>query len=1058
MKKYISNLSIAKKLALSFALIITLFLLIIIYNLYFTSYTQSNHGYFVNYVMDRNRILTELQIEFRLLTNIVRNTLNESSWLSTADEQQIIDLNNDIISRIYILHQLANEYLISLEQDALISDLVGYGVQYRASQSMQLILNNIQDIQNYYVVPVGHFNRDYVFMDVLTVYATPTINAIEDIRNVNLNIIQIVGTNLYVQQGRHFAFNAIAFIVVAFIAFLIVKAVLADFDERIKLLKNAAISLKMGHFDQFDKNIPNNNDEIGNLAQIMLDVNSTVENLVDQVYNTSTEVINGNFSKTLDTFAFQGNYAKMASSINNLTKIVMSTISLKAEKEYYDYLLLLFDKAPVIITVWDSNLDIINCNEEVMRRYGISSKEEYKENFLRFSPQFQANGKSSKSLALKYLKETIEKGSTKFEWLHQDIHGTIIPSEIISIKGEFMGNQTIISYCSDLRHVYAMLEEMERSATAEANSKAKTQFLARMSHEIRTPINAVLGISEIQLQNPSLEVSTEEAFAKIYSSSQILLGLINDILDLSRIESGKMPILQEKYDSASLINDIIQLNVFRLGSKKVKFEIQVDKNIPAVMVGDELRIKQILNNLLSNAFKYTEKGSVNLTIIIKTGKQPHLCFTIQDTGIGMSPENLQKLFHEFARFNEEKTRYIEGAGLGMSIVQNLIELMDAKIDVQSKLGKGTTITLEIPQKISGDEVLGAELAKNLQNFNLSSRFARKTMSFKPEPMPYGKVLVVDDVETNLFVAKGLLSFYEIEVDTCDNGNAAINLVQQGKIYDIIFLDHMMPGLDGIETNAKIRELGYTAPIVALTANAIIGQSDKFLQNGFDGFISKPIDTSHLNAMLNKFIRDKQPPEVIANIRNEIPQQAANSDMWNFFTDNGSSEKSNQFFQDLLKEFARSQRHIILDIRQALSKDDLLSCRRIAHTLKGLANTIHETELAKTAGYLEVLFEQNKSGAEVAEKIDLMERQLAAVIATIPKEETHTNTEPITENINELLLELRALLEESNADSLDLIKKLDNVPQACTLIQKVNNFDFENALLDLDILLDLFAQS
>ncbi|MCL1992777.1 MAG: response regulator [Spirochaetes bacterium] len=410
-------------------------------------------------------------------------------------------------------------------------------------------------------------------------------------------------------------------------------------------------------------------------------------------------------------------------------------------------------------------------------------------------------------------------------------------------------------------------EEARRAAGAEENSQAKSRFLARMSHEIRTPISAVLGISEIQIRNPSVPVPIKESFSKVHSSAKILLGLVNDILDISKIEAGKMELLSEAYETEGLINDIVQINIFRLGNKNIKFELDIDPAIPVFLKGDELRIKQIMNNLLSNAFKYTEAGKVSLSVkFISRNGQPVLYFKVADTGCGMSEEELKTLFNEFERFNENQHRNIEGIGLGMAIVESLLALMGAKLDVQSAPGAGTTIQLEIPQGRESDAVLGEELAGKLQNFDAAKQFPAGNMTLTTEPMPYGSVLVVDDVDTNLLVAEGILSFYNINVEICDSGQKALDLVKSGRVYDIIFMDHMMPGMDGIEATKQIRASGYKKPVFALTANALFGQSDIFITNGFDGFISKPIDTTRLNSILNQFVRDKHPPEVVAAAR------------------------------------------------------------------------------------------------------------------------------------------------------------------------------------------------
>ncbi|MCL1992778.1 MAG: response regulator [Spirochaetes bacterium] len=416
-------------------------------------------------------------------------------------------------------------------------------------------------------------------------------------------------------------------------------------------------------------------------------------------------------------------------------------------------------------------------------------------------------------------------------------------------------------------------EEARRAAGAEENSQAKSRFLARMSHEIRTPISAVLGISEVQIRNPELAAPVKESFSKVHSAAQVLLGLVNDILDLSKIEAGKMEIANEVYETERLINDIVQMNLFRMGGKNIKFEIDIDSDIPVLLKGDSLRITQVMNNLLSNAFKYTEAGKVSLSAkyISSNGRQV-LYFKIADTGCGMSEEELKTLFNEFERFNDGGRRNIEGAGLGMAIVESLLALMGAKLDVQSAPGAGTTVQLEIPQGRESDAVLGAELAESLQNFSVSKPASSKIVKFTAEPMPYGSVLVVDDFETNLLVAQWLLSFYSISVETCDSGQKALDLVKSGRVYDIIFMDHMMPGMDGIEAATRIRALGYKHPIVALTANVLIGQSDIFIENSFDGFISKPIDSSRLNAVLNKLVRDRHPPEVVEAARQDAARR------------------------------------------------------------------------------------------------------------------------------------------------------------------------------------------
>jgi signal transduction histidine kinase/CheY-like chemotaxis protein len=414
----------------------------------------------------------------------------------------------------------------------------------------------------------------------------------------------------------------------------------------------------------------------------------------------------------------------------------------------------------------------------------------------------------------------------------------------------------------------------------DAESRQKSDFLAKMSHEIRTPMSAILGITEIQLQDRTLREDLREALGKIYNSGDLLLGIINDILDFSKIEAGKMELVPVKYYVASMINDIVQLNKIKNENKPIEFRLQVDEILPAELIGDELRIKQILNNLLSNAFKYTDNGAVTLSV---SAEQTHgvstnttVIFKVSDTGQGMTAEQIHKVYDEYSRFNLEANRTTQGTGLGMSITRNLVYMMGGSISVKSAPGKGTEVTVKLPQRNENPTALiGKEMAETLQQFRMSSMSQTEKAQITYDPMPYGSVLIVDDVETNLYVAKGLMAPYELSMDTAISGFETIDKIKAGRAYDIIFMDHMMPKMDGIETTKILREMGYNKPIIALTANALVGQAEMFMRNGFDGFISKPIDVRQLNSTLNKMIRDKQPFEVIDAARQEkAAKQAA----------------------------------------------------------------------------------------------------------------------------------------------------------------------------------------
>ena len=502
--------------------------------------------------------------------------------------------------------------------------------------------------------------------------------------------------------------------------------------------------------------------------------------------------------------------------------------------------------------------------------------------------------------------------------------------------------------------------DMERDVKEALNkemkaNKAKSDFLSSMSHEIRTPMNAILGITEIQLENENISLDIQEAMKKIFNSGYLLLGIINDILDLSKIEAGKLELSPSNYDVPKLIDDTVQLIVMRYGKKPIDFNFQVDENIPLTLFGDELRIKQILNNLLSNAFKYTDKGEISMSVTaedIRQGENPQitLVFRVADTGQGMTAEQIETLFDDYTRFNLEANRTIEGTGLGMSITKHLVNMMNGDIFVESEPEKGSVFTVRLPQRIVDSRVLGRELAKNIKQFNAGKvSQTNNTPQFVREYMPYGKVLVVDDVETNLYVARGLMTPYGLSIEVVTSGSEAVEKIKNGATYDIIFMDHFMPQMDGIETTKILRDFGYTRPIIALTANAIIGQAEMFLKNGFDGFISKPIDIRQLNASLNKFIRDKYPPEVVETAR----QQAIKINQAKSSAEKVQSSSG----QELSAIFTKDAEKAIAILRTIISNafrrgDDFRQYVINVHAMKSALANIGENELSATALKLE----------------------------------------------------------------------------------------------------------
>jgi len=540
-------------------------------------------------------------------------------------------------------------------------------------------------------------------------------------------------------------------------------------------------------------------------------------------------------------------------------------------RESEERMQLMLDTAPFSIILWDNKLKLLDCNQASVKMFDLSDKHEFINKWKLLSPEFQPDGMISHEKGIALVQKALDEGYSRFEWMHQKLDGEQLPVEVVCIRVRYRNEFTVTEYIRDLREQKAIMAEMRKAEIAEESSKAKSEFLAKMSHEIRTPMNAILGITEIQLQSEMHPPVTKEAFERIYDSGSLLLGIINDILDLSKIEAGKLVLNLAQYDIASLIHDTAQLVTMRYESKPIEFILNVNENLPLILIGDELRIKQILNNILVNAFKYTDEGSVSMTIYAESAGTEDdnvktLVFVINDTGQGMTAEQVSKLGTEYARFNMEANRRTEGTGLGMNITRNLIQMMNGSISIESTPGMGSTFTVRLPQEYVGSSIIGNELANNLMSLNIKSSLKIRNVQMKREFMPYGRVLVVDDVETNLYVARGLMAPYGVSIDTAVSGFEAVEKIRDGSSYDIIFMDHMMPKMDGIEATKIIRSLGFKNPIVALTANALAGQAQMFLENGFDDFISKPIDIRSLNAVLNKFIHDRYPQEVIEAAR------------------------------------------------------------------------------------------------------------------------------------------------------------------------------------------------
>lgn len=434
----------------------------------------------------------------------------------------------------------------------------------------------------------------------------------------------------------------------------------------------------------------------------------------------------------------------------------------------------------------------------------------------------------------------------------------------------------LISVIGTIQEIIHIEKEKQQAILS---SEAKAKFLANMSHEIRTPINAVLGMDAMILRE-NQDPKIKEYAVDIRNAGQTLLGLINDILDMSKIESGKMKIVPAEYDFSSMLHDIANMISMKANDKNLEFNVLVNQQLPSRMYGDEIRIRQVLINILNNAVKYTEQGSVTFKVDGKVEEDDAiLLFSVKDTGIGIKEEDLSKLFVEFERLDEDRNRNIEGTGLGMNITAQLLEMMGSHIQVNSVYGQGSEFFFELRQKIMNPEPIG----------NLEERIRQQTQEYiynASFTAPDAHLLVVDDNAVNLKVFCGLLKDTKVQIDQVESGMECLERVRKNH-YDIIFLDHMMPEMDGIETLHAMKEMQdypcKATPVVALTANAVAGAKEMYLSEGFDEFLAKPIIPDKLENLIRRMLPrellvfDMGEPVQMPSVEHEEAQQAVSVD-------------------------------------------------------------------------------------------------------------------------------------------------------------------------------------
>jgi len=736
--------------------------------------------------------------------------------------------------------------------------------------------------------------------------------------------------------------------------------------------------------------------------------------------------------------------ARKKSRAESLEKDILLA-TMEKEKEMDKRTKLMLDAMPLCCILWDMNLRVLSCNEETVRLFKLSSKDQFIGSFYDFSPEYQPDGKKSKDVATEKLMVAFKEGYARFEWQHLTMENEILPCEVTLVRVRHMDEYILVAYTRNLKELKTTLDEMQKveqdlrlaHKAAESANKAKSAFLANMSHEIRTPMNSIVGFSELALDG-CIPTNTRNYLTHIQESARDLLQIINDILDISKIESGKMEAERIPFDLHGVLTRCQTAIMPKAREKGITVYFYSEPSFGKLLVGDPTRLRQVLLNFLSNAVKFTNTGMVKaaVTVVSVNEETIEMCFEVRDSGIGMTPEQIAMIYEPFTQADSGTTRKYGGTGLGLTIAKNMIELMGGELIVESTPQKGSKFRFNLT---FGMEDIPPETIANKPS-SLTTELEK--------PIFDGEVLICEDNTMNQQVIHDHLARVGLRTVIASNGQEAIDIVckriEKGKTpsdltfekgmkpFDLIFMDIHMPIMDGLEAASKISALGLETPIVAMTANIMTSDRELYQAMGMQDCVGKPFTSQELWHCLLKYL----PP---------VGQKT--------ISQSSQTEADTQLQKILRSHFLKQYKTKFVEIVEAIEMDDTKLAHRLVHTLRSNAAQLGKHNLQRVAREIEETLREGKKPVS-KRRLGFLEAELKVVLEEFSLMADETDelfpAEAIlsTEEAMELAEQMEPLLRSGNPECLNFINRIRAMPRSEQLIRQIKDFDFESALSTL----------